>query len=76
MSGPAATRHNKKTQRRWLSKWFGANRGTHWTIAGAVAVIILGTYLIYNTRDGNPAAATTITTAGQTPVPMTSAPSH
>jgi hypothetical protein len=60
MAGPSAVQHHKNT----LHKWFGPNRGTHWTIAGSVAVIILGSYLIYNNRNydpiplaANPAAA-------------------
>jgi hypothetical protein len=49
----------------------GTNRGTHWTIAGSVAVIILGSYLIYTGRDGGPAAAPA---AACIPAPMTSGP--
>jgi hypothetical protein len=33
---------------------FGTNRGTHWTVAGAVAVIILGSYLIYSNHGSSP----------------------
>jgi hypothetical protein len=40
-------RHNKNM----LNKWFGTNRGTHWTVAGSIAVIIIGSYLIYNGRE-------------------------
>jgi hypothetical protein len=36
-----------------LHKWFGTNRGTHWTIAASV-IIFSSYYLIYNSRDGNP----------------------
>jgi hypothetical protein len=59
---------------KWLHKWFGTNRGTHWSIAGSVAVIIFGSYLIYNHRDSNPAKAATAPTAQQTPAPMTPGP--
>jgi hypothetical protein len=41
--------------RKWLHKWFVTNRGTHWTIAGSVAVIIFGSYLVHNSRKSNPA---------------------
>ena len=57
MSARLAIRHDRSNLRKWLHKWFGTNRGTHWTIAGSVAVIILGSYLVYNSRDGNPATA-------------------
>lgn len=33
---------------------FGTNRGTHWTVAGAVAAIILGSYLIYSNHGSSP----------------------
>lgn len=64
--------HDKNKFQKWLHKWFGTNRGTHWTIAGSVAVIILGSYLIYDIRDGNPTTAATIGVAGPTPAPTTS----
>ena len=60
---------NKKSL---LRKWFGPNRGTHWTIAGSVAVIMLGSYLVYSNRDG--ATAVTISAPAQTPAPATPAP--
>jgi hypothetical protein len=72
MSARSAIRHDRSKLGKWLHKWFGTNRGTHWTIAGAVAVIILGSYLVYNGRDGNP--ATTIAAAGRAPAPMTPGP--
>ena len=56
MTGPSVIQHNKSM----LRKWFGPNRGTHWSIAGSVAVIILGGYLIYS--------------AERTPAPMAPAP--
>lgn len=43
-----------------LHKWFGTNRGTHWPVAGAVAVIIFGSYLIYNSRDGSHTTTSTL----------------
>jgi len=60
--------------RKWLRKWFGANRGTHWSIAGSVAVIIFGSYLIYNSRHSKPTSAANIAAAERTPVPMTPGP--
>ncbi len=74
MSGPSVIHHDKNMAHKWSGKWFGTNRGTHWTIAGSVVVIILGGYLIYSNRDGNPATATTTPAADQTPVPMAPAP--
>jgi hypothetical protein len=65
MAGPSDSRHDKST----LHKWFGPNRGTHWTIAGSVAVIMLGSYLVYSNRDGSPVTATAITAAERAPAP-------
>jgi hypothetical protein len=56
MAARSAIRHNKGT----LHKWFGPNRGTHWNIAGAVAVIVLGGYFIYSNRDRTPTTAASI----------------
>ena len=36
MAEPSVIHHDKNM----LHKWFGPNRGTHWTIAGSVAVIM------------------------------------
>jgi hypothetical protein len=44
MTGSPVIQHDKSM----LHKWLGPNRGTHWSIAGAVAVIMLGGYLIYS----------------------------
>jgi hypothetical protein len=57
-----------------LRKWFGTNRGTHWTIAGSVAVIIFGSYLVYNSRNSNPATIIIVPVAERTPSPMTPGP--
>jgi hypothetical protein len=65
MAEPAVIRHDKSM----LHKWFGPNRGTHWTIAGSVAVIMLGSYLVYSNRDQNPVTASTTSAAQQTPAP-------
>jgi hypothetical protein len=59
MSAPSAIQHRKKMLRRW----FGANRGTHWIVAGSVAVVIFGSYLVYNNRDRPPATAAIIPAA-------------
>jgi hypothetical protein len=74
MDNPLVIRHDKNILHKWAGKWFGANRGTHWTIAGSVAVIILGGYVIYNNRDSNPANGSAIPTAERTPVPTVSTP--
>jgi hypothetical protein len=57
MTAVSLLRYDKNKLRKWLHEWFGTNRGTHWTVAGAVAVIIFGSYLIYNGRNGNPTTA-------------------
>jgi hypothetical protein len=63
-----------KTIHKWFHKWFGANRGTHWSIAGSVAVIIFGTYLVYNSRYSNPTTAAATAAAERAPAPMTPGP--
>ena len=59
MTGHSVIHHDKSM----LHKWLGPNRGTHWTIAGAVAVIMLGGYLIFS-----------MSAADRTSVPMAPAP--
>jgi hypothetical protein len=73
MSAPSGLRPGKSKLRKWSHKWFGANRGTHWTIAGSVAVIILGSYLVYNSRGGNPTTTTSTVPAAERP-PARTAP--
>jgi hypothetical protein len=73
MTDHAVLRQDKNKLRKWLHKWFGTNRGTHWTVAGSVAVIILGSYLIYHGRDGNP--PTNTLAAERATAPMTPGPS-
>jgi hypothetical protein len=73
MTRPSGTRRGKNRLRNWFHKWFGTNRGTHWTIAGSVAVIIFGSYLVYNSRDTNPTNIA-IRTVERTPAPMTPGP--
>ena len=72
MVGPSDIRSDKNT----VQKWLGPNRGTHWSVAGAVAVIMLGGYLIYSIRDSNhtiaPPSATVQTPATMAPTPPTS----
>jgi hypothetical protein len=68
--GPLGYSVNKKV----LPRFFGTNRGTHWTVAGSVAVIVLGSYLLYNNHDRNPAAATAVPAAEQAQVPLAPAP--
>jgi hypothetical protein len=59
-----------------LTRWFGPNRNTHWTIAGSVAVIMLGAYLVYSNRDssptGIPISATETTSPPMGPAPLKS----
>ena len=71
MGGPSTIRHDKS----WLHKWLGPNQGTHWAVAGAVAVIMLGSYLVYsNNSDSNRTAATPIAAAEHAAAPMAPAP--
>ena len=42
MTGPVDIQHDKSM----LHKWLGGNRGTHWTVAGIVAAIVLGSYFV------------------------------
>ena len=74
MSARSTMRHDKSMLRKWLQNWFGANRGTHWSIAGSVAVIIFGSYLIYNSHDNKTTIAAVIPAAKQTSAPMTPGP--
>jgi hypothetical protein len=60
MSSRLIIRQKRKSRAFWLQKLFGSNRGTHWSIAGSVAVIVLGTYLIYSGHNGNLTTATAI----------------
>jgi hypothetical protein len=57
-----------------LHRWFGPNRNTHWTIAGAVGVIILGSYLVYSNRDNKPTTTTTISAGERTSAPISPTP--
>jgi hypothetical protein len=70
MTGPSVIQHDKNA----LHKWFGPKRGTHWSIAGSIAVIILGSYLVYSMRDSNPATTTTASSVQRTSAPMAPAP--
>ena len=67
MTGSSAVRRDKNKFQKWLHKWVGSNRGTHWSIAGSVAVIILGSYLIYDIRVSNSTSAATIGVTGPPP---------
>lgn len=70
---PVTPRDPKKLRKR-PDKWFVTTRGTHWTVAGAVTVIILGSYLIYSSRDSNPTVATRTPAVEQNAVPTPSMP--
>jgi hypothetical protein len=67
MTALSAPRYYKNRLQKWCHKWFGTNRGTHWTIAGSVAVIIFGGYLVYNGRNSNPATIIIIPAADWPP---------
>jgi hypothetical protein len=69
MTRPAA-RRNKNM----LHQWFGPNRNTHWTIAGAVCVIMLGSYLVYSTHDNGSTTAAAISATERAPAPPGPAP--
>jgi hypothetical protein len=58
MTLPTVIQHDKNIVRKWLREWFGTNRGALWTIASSVAVIIFGSYLIYNNRESKPTTTT------------------
>jgi hypothetical protein len=69
--------HNDKNMlHKRPGKSFGTNRGTHWTVAGSVAVIILGGYFIYSSRDSNPTIAAATPAVEQTPVAASPAQSN
>jgi hypothetical protein len=74
VSNPSVSRYGGNELRKWLNKRFGTNRGTHWSTAGSVVVIIFSGYLIYNSHYSNPTTATTIAAAERTPAPMTPGP--
>ena len=76
MNARPVIRRDKHALRKWLHKWFGANRGTHWTIAGSVAVVILGSYLVYSGRDSARAPGAASPAVELTRVPIDVEPAH
>jgi hypothetical protein len=74
MTALSVPRYDKNKLRKWFHKWFGTNRGTHWTIAGSVAVIIFGGYLVYNGRNSNPSTIIIIPAAERTTSPIAPGP--
>jgi len=74
MTARSVLRHDKNKLRKWFHNWFGTNRGTHWSIAGSVAVIVIGSYLIYNSRNGNPTTTIIFPAAERTSSPVTPGP--
>ena len=72
MTGPSVIQRDQSM----LHKWFGTNRGTHWTVAGFIAVIMLGSYLVYSNRDTSSTTATSISAAERTPAPPAPAAAH
>src|SRR5579863_2953646 len=71
MSARSIIQHDMNVLYKWFQKSFGTNRGTHWSVAGSVAVIIFGSYLIYSNRSSNPATDAASAAQG-TLAPMTS----
>ena len=43
MTGLSVVQRDKN----FIRKWFGGNHGSHWTVAGIVAVTVFGSYFIY-----------------------------
>jgi hypothetical protein len=66
MSTRSVIRHDVNVLYKWFHKSLGTNRGTHWSIAGSVAVIISGSCVIYSNRSSNPAAAAAASVAQET----------
>ncbi len=75
MNSDPVIRHDQKRLRaRSGSKWYATTLGTHWTVAGSVAVIIFGSYVVYRNHDNNQAIATAAATVELAPLPTSSAP--
>jgi hypothetical protein len=55
--------------------FFQADRNTHWIIAGAVAVIMLGGYLVYSFDANKPTVVVTIPATAPASAPMAASPS-
>ena len=72
MTVRSVNRHHKSK----LHKWLGPNGGTHWAIAGSVAVIMLGGYLIYSGIDNNRTTTTSIFAIERTPAPVAPTSPH
>jgi hypothetical protein len=67
-------RANSQNIRSILRRRLGPSRSTHWAVAGAIGVIILGSYLIYSNHDMSPAVATTNFQVKPGPNPTSPAP--
>jgi hypothetical protein len=76
MNSAPVIHNDKNMPHKPPGKSFGTNRGTHWTVACSVTVIILGSYLIYCSRDSNPRLAGATPAVEQTPVPASPAQSN
>jgi hypothetical protein len=70
MAGHPIIQHNKSR----LQKWFGPNRNTHWVVAGSVAVILLGSYVVYSNRERGSAVVIAVPAATQAPDTTAPAP--
>jgi hypothetical protein len=64
-------RRDQKIFRTRLRNWFGTKQGTHWSVAGSVAIVIFGGYLIYNGREGKPSPAAAMPGSERAGNPMT-----
>jgi hypothetical protein len=71
MTGHSVIAHDKGV----LHKWFGPNPSTHWTIAGSVAVIMLGSYLVYKPENRTAISAAERIPAAMAPAPLAPLPS-
>jgi hypothetical protein len=67
MTTRSVVRHDSSVSREGHRKWLGTHRGTHWSVAGLVAVIIFGSYFIYNIHSSNLAATIAIPGAERVP---------
>jgi hypothetical protein len=52
--------HTTVRARSGFREFFGPHRNTHWIIAGSIAVIILGGYLVYSFDENKPTIVVTI----------------
>jgi hypothetical protein len=51
-------------------RFFQVDRNSHWIIAGAVAVVMLGGYLVYSFDANKPTVVVTIPATAPAPAPI------